>query len=70
MAPNMNIGKESLRRWILLAQVDAAERSGLTGDELTEIKPSNAKVSDLEEAYDILKQSAIFFERELSLNRR
>lgn len=30
MAPKLNVGKESLRRWILQAQIDAGERSGPT----------------------------------------
>ncbi|MGO2030713.1 MAG: transposase [Glutamicibacter ardleyensis] len=61
MAPNLNIGKETLRRWIIQAQVDAGEHTGPTSDELAEIKALKAKVRDLEEANVILKQSAIFF---------
>lgn len=61
MAPKLNIGKETLRRWVLQAQIVAGECTGHTSDELAEIKALKAKVRDLEEANDILKQSAIFF---------
>lgn len=64
MAPKLNVGKETLRRWVLQAQVDSGERTGSTSEELAEIKALKAKVRDLEEANDILKASAIFFARE------
>ena len=69
MAPKLNVGKESLRRWVLQAQVDAGERTGPSSEELAEIKALKSKVKDLEEANEILKQSAIFFARELDPRR-
>jgi len=69
MAPKLNVGKETLRRWVLQAQVDSGERTGPTSEELAEIKALKAKVRDLEEANDILKASAIFFARELDPRR-
>lgn len=61
MAPKLNVSKETLRRWVLQAQVDSGERTGPNSEELAEIKALKAKVRDLEEANDILKASAIFF---------
>lgn len=52
MAPKLNVGKETLRRWVLQAQIDAGERTGSTSEELAEIKALKAKVRDLEEAND------------------
>ncbi|MGP4994038.1 hypothetical protein ACTXJE_08425 [Glutamicibacter ardleyensis] len=38
IAPELNIGKETLRRWVLQAQVDAGDRAGPTSEVLSEIK--------------------------------
>lgn len=40
-----------------------------TSEELAEIKALKAKVKDLEETNEILRQSAIFFARELDPRR-
>lgn len=69
MAPKLNVGKETLRRWVIQVQVDAGERTGPASEELAEIKASKVKVRDLEEVNDILKTSAIFFAREPDLRR-
>ncbi|WP_313813274.1 hypothetical protein [Glutamicibacter sp.] len=63
LAPKLNIGAETLRRWVVQAQVDAGDRTGPTSEELAEIKALKAKVKvkDLEETNEILRQSAIFF---------
>ncbi len=61
LAPKLNIGAETLRRWVLQAQVDAGDRTGPTSEELAEIKALKAKVKDLGETNEILRQSAIFF---------
>ena len=31
IGPNVGVGTESLRRWVLQAQVEAAQRHGVTG---------------------------------------
>jgi transposase len=41
------VGAETLRKWILQAQVDAGERSGPTSEELEEIRRLKAEVRDL-----------------------
>jgi transposase len=69
LAPKLNIGAETLRRWVVQAQIDAGDRTGPTSEELAEIKALKAKVKDLEESNEILRQSAIFFARELDPRR-
>ena len=43
------VGKESVRRWVLQAQVDGGQRQGATTEELAQIKELKAKVRRLEE---------------------
>src|SRR5690554_6326962 len=71
LAPKLSIGAETLRRWVVQAQVNAGDRTGPTSEELAEIKAlkAKAKVKDLEESNEILRQSAIFFARELDPRR-
>lgn len=69
LGPKLNVGKESLRRWVIQAQVDTGDRTGPTSEDLAEIKALKAKVKDLEETNEILRQSAIFFARELDPRR-
>ena len=59
------VGKESVRRWVIQAQVDGGQRSGSTSEELAEIKALKAKVKRLEEDNEILKRASIFFAGEL-----
>lgn len=70
LAPKLNVGMESLRRWVLQAQVDAGERTGPSSEELAEIKTLKSKVRDLEETNEILRQATVFFARELDPRRR
>jgi transposase-like protein len=59
------VGKESVRRWVMQAQIDGGQRSGATTEELAEIKALKAKVRRLEEDNEILKRASIFFAGEL-----
>ena len=70
LAPKLGVGPESLRRWVVQAQVDAGEKTGPSSDELEEIKRLRAEVRDLKESNEILKQASIFFARELDPRRR
>ncbi|WP_354188374.1 transposase [Arthrobacter sp. UYCu712] len=67
LAPKLGVGPESLRRWVVQAQIDAGEKTGPSSDELEEIKRLRAEVRDLKESNEILKQASIFFARELDL---
>ena len=65
LAPKLNIGAETLRKWIVQAQVDASDRVGPTSQELDEIRKLKAEVANLREVNGILKAASIFFAREL-----
>jgi transposase-like protein len=64
------VGKETVRRWVLQAQVDGGERKGATSEELAEIKTLKAKVRRLEEDNEILRKASIFFAGELDPRSR
>ncbi len=65
IAPKLDVGPESLRKWVVQAQTDSGQRSGPTSDELEEIRRLKREVKDLKEAYEILRAASIFFAREL-----
>jgi transposase len=50
IGPKVGVGAESLRRWVLRAQVDAAERPGVTTAEAQRILDLEREVRDLKEA--------------------
>ncbi|WP_458781236.1 IS3 family transposase [Arthrobacter sp. D3-16] len=60
LAPKLGVGAESLRRWVVQAQIDAGEKTGPSSDELEEIKRLRAEVRDLKESNEILKQASNF----------
>jgi transposase len=70
LGPKLGVGAETLRKWILQAQVDAGQRSGPSSDELEEIRRLKAEVRELKEANEILKAASIFFARELDPRHR
>jgi transposase-like protein len=70
VAQQVGVAKESVRREVLQAQVDAGDREGPTSEELAEIKALKAKVRRLEEDNAILKVATIFFVGELDLRNR
>jgi transposase len=65
IGPKVGVGAESLRRWVLQAQVDASARPGVTTVEQQRIRDLEREVRDLKEANEILKAASIFFAREL-----
>jgi transposase len=70
VARRENVGKESVRRWVIQAQIDGGQRQGVTSDELAEIKALKAKVRRLEEDNEILRRASIFFAGELDPRER
>jgi transposase len=64
------VGKESVRRWVIQAQIDGGQRQGATSEELAEIKTLKAKVRRLEEDNEILRRASIFFAGELDPRSR
>ena len=70
VAKQLGVGKESVRRWVIQAQVDGGQRQGATSEELAEIKALKAKVRRLEEDNAILKSATVFFAGELDPRNR
>lgn len=66
----LGIGKESLRRWVRQAQIDAGEREGVPSSENERIKQLERENRELREANAILKDAAVFFAGELDPRRR
>jgi len=70
VARRERLGKETVRRWALRAEIDAGERPGVTSAENAEIKALKAKMRRLEEDNAILKAATVFFAGELDPRNR
>jgi transposase-like protein len=55
------LGTDTVRRWVVQAEIDAGERPGPTSEELAEIKELKAKVRQLEEDLEIATRASVFF---------
>lgn len=62
LAPKLNVGVETLRKWVVQAQIDAGTTSGSSSAELEEIKKrepgSQRGERDLESGIDFLREGA------------
>lgn len=70
IGPKVGVGPETLRKWVLQAQIDAEHTPGVTTAEQQRIKQLERENRDLKEANEILKAASIFFARELCATRR
>lgn len=70
LGPKLGVGVETLRKWVVQAQVDQGDRQGPSSEELAEIKRLRGEVRDLKDANEILKAASIFFARELDPRHR
>ena len=70
VARQEGVGKESLRRCVNQAEVDAGRRDGVTSVELEEIKKLKAENKRLREDVAILKAATSFFVGELDPRNR
>ena len=70
VAKQLGVGRESVRRWVVQAQVDGGQRQGASTQELAEVKTLKAKVRRLEEDNAILKAATVFFAGELDPRNR
>ncbi|MQW77993.1 transposase [Nocardioides sp. dk4132] len=70
VAKQVGVGKESLRRWVNQADVDAGGRPGVTSEDSAEIKRLKAENRRLREDNEILKAASIFFAGELDPRNR
>jgi transposase len=70
VAKQLGLGQETVRRWVVQAQVDGGDREGRTSEELAEIKTLKARLRRLEEDNAILKAASVFFAGELDPRNR
>ena len=70
VAKQLGVGKESVRRWVLQADIDAGRREGLTTEESEEIKRLKAENRRLREDVAVLKAATSFFVGELDPRNR
>jgi transposase len=70
VSKQVGVGKESLRRWVAQAEVDAGQRPGVSSEEHEEIKRLKAENRRLREDVAILKAATSFFVGELDPRNR
>ena len=70
VARQEGVGAESLRRWVIQAEIDAGDREGQTSQEHAEIKRLKAENKRLREDVAILKAATTFFAGELDPRNR
>ena len=70
VAQQVGVSPESVRRWVAQAEIDSGQRSGVSSDELTEIKRLKAENRQLREHVQVLKAATTFFAGELDPRNR
>lgn len=70
VAKQVGVGRETVRRWVVQAQIDGGQRDGLSSAELAEIKKLKAENRQLREDVAILKAATTFFAGELDPRNR
>ena len=70
VAKQVGVGRETVRRWVVQAQVDGGQRGGVTSEELAEIKRLKTENKRLREDVAILKAATSFFAGELDTRNR
>jgi len=69
VAMDLGISNESLRRWVIQAEIDRGESPGLTTDERAELARLRRENRTLRIERDILKKATAFFARETDETR-
>jgi transposase len=64
VARDLDISYESLRRWVIQADIDADETEGLSSDERAELTRLRRENRTLRTEREILRKAAAFFARE------
>ena len=70
VAKQLGLGRETVRRWIVQAEIDEGGRPGVTSAEQAEIKRLKAENRRLREDVDILRAATTFFAGELDSRNR
>ena len=61
VAKQLNLGRETVRRWVVQADVDGGGRPGVTSQDHAEIKRLKAENRRLREDVEILQAATTFF---------
>ena len=61
VARQLGLGKETVRRWAVQAEIDAGTRAGVTSEEHAEIKKLKAENARLREDVAVLQATTTFF---------
>jgi transposase len=70
IANELGIGPESLRRWVVQAEIDRGRRAGTTSEEARRISELERENRELRRANEILKSASAFFAAELDRPQR
>jgi transposase-like protein len=70
VARQLGVARESVRRWVVQAGVDAGDRPGVTSEAGDEIKRLKAENKRLREDVEILRAATVFFAGELDPRNR
>ena len=70
VAKQLNLGRETVRRWVVQAQIDGGARPGVSSAEHAEIKRLKAENRRLRESVEILQAATVFFVGELDPRNR
>ena len=70
VAKQLGLGRETVRRWVVQAEIDSGGRPGMTSAEHAEIKRLKAENRRLREDVEILKAATSFFSGELESRNR
>ena len=65
VARSLGLNRETLRRWVRQAEVNAGRRAGLSREERVHLVALEREVRELRRANEILKSAAAFFGAEL-----
>lgn len=61
IAPKIGCSRESLRRWVIQAEIDGGAWDGVTRQEQDRLKALEREVRELRQANEILKKASAYF---------